>query len=74
MNPHKLVSELWVGQNQITRFKIYVLSKEDSKIARSKVDIEKFDGDGDFSLWKCMMYAYLSVSGLKDLLVTKKKT
>ena len=37
----------------------------------SKVDIERFDGDGDFSLWKRRMFAYLSVSGLKDVLVEK---
>lgn len=38
-------------------------------MAGSKVDIERFDGNIDFSLWKQMMYAYLSVSGLKDVLV-----
>lgn len=37
----------------------------------SKFEIERFDGNGDFSLWKRRMYAYLSVSGLKDVLVAK---
>lgn len=40
-------------------------------MTKSKIDIERFDGDGDFSLWKRRMYAYLSVSGLKDVLVAK---
>lgn len=40
-------------------------------MAGSKVEIERFDGDGDFSLWKRRMNAYLSVSGLKDVLVAK---
>ena len=39
----------------------------------TKCEIERFDGDGDFSLWKRKMYAYLSVSGLKDVLVEKVK-
>ena len=40
---------------------------------RTKCEIERFDGDGDFSLCKRRMYAYLSVSGLKDVLIEKTK-
>ena len=40
----------------------------------TKFEIERFDGDGDFSLWKRRMYAYLSVSGLKDVLAEKTST
>lgn len=40
-------------------------------MTKSKIEIERFDGGGDFSLWKRRMYAYLSVSGLKDVLVGK---
>lgn len=36
-----------------------------------QVDIEWFNGNGDFSLWKRRMYAYLSVSGLKDIPYSK---
>lgn len=42
-------------------------------MAGTKFDIEKFDGNGDFSLWKRQMYAFLSVSGLKDVLIEKTK-
>ncbi|WZY94152.1 hypothetical protein YC2023_066481 [Brassica napus] len=42
-------------------------------MAGMKSEIEKFDGDGDFSLWKRRMYAFLSVSGLKDVLIEKTK-
>ncbi|WZY73087.1 hypothetical protein YC2023_005327 [Brassica napus] len=42
-------------------------------MAGTKSEIEKFDGDGDFSLWKRRMYAFLSVSGLKDVLIEKTK-
>lgn len=37
----------------------------------SKIEIERFDGDGDFSFWKRKMYAYLSVYGFKDVLEEK---
>lgn len=40
-------------------------------MTKSKIEIDCFDGDGDFSLWKRRMYAYLSVSGLKDVLTEK---
>ncbi|KAL0793897.1 hypothetical protein Bca101_065274 [Brassica carinata] len=40
-------------------------------MTKSKIEIDRFDGDGDFSLWKRRMYAYLSVSGLKDVLTEK---
>ena len=39
----------------------------------TKCEIERFDGDGDFSLWKRRMFAFLSVSGLKDVLEEKTK-
>lgn len=42
-----------------------------SEMNGDKVKIERFDGNGDFSLWKRRMFAYLSVSGLKDVLVEK---
>lgn len=42
-------------------------------MAGTKCNIERFDGDGDFSLWKRRMYAFLSVSGLKDVLIEKVK-
>lgn len=35
----------------------------------SKHDVSQFDGSGDFSLWKTRMFAYLSIQGLKDVLV-----
>lgn len=43
-------------------------------MTKTKIEIERFDGDGDFSLWKRRMYAYLSVSGLKDVLAEKAST
>ena len=40
----------------------------------TKFEIERFDGDGDFSLWNRRMYAYVSVSGLKDVPAEKTLT
>ena len=42
-------------------------------MAGTKCNIERFDGDGDLSLWKIRMYTFLSVSGLKDVLIEKVK-
>lgn len=37
-------------------------------MAKSRIEVERFDGKGDFSLWKKRMLAHLSVLGLKDVL------
>lgn len=62
-----MVSELWLSLVKIVIEESSVSTSETMK--GSKVEIERFDGDGDFSLWKRRMFAYLSVSGLKDVLV-----
>lgn len=36
-----------------------------------KIEIERFDGDGDFFLWKRRMYVFFSIFGLKDVLEVK---
>ncbi|CAA7038047.1 unnamed protein product [Microthlaspi erraticum] len=33
-----------------------------------KIEIDRFDGNGDFYMWRKRMYANLSVLGLKDVL------
>lgn len=33
-----------------------------------RIEVERFDGKGDFSLWKKRMLVHLSVLGLKDVL------
>lgn len=35
---------------------------------KARIEVERFDGKGDFSLWKKRMLAHLSVLGLKDVL------
>ena len=37
-------------------------------MAKSRIEVERFDGKGDFSLWKKRILAHLSVLGLKDVL------
>ena len=37
-------------------------------MAKSRIEVERFDGKGDFSLWKKRMLAHLFVLGLKDVL------
>ena len=37
-------------------------------MANARIEVEWFDGKGDFSLWKKRMLPHLSVLGLKDVL------
>ena len=37
-----------------------------------RIDIDQFDGTGDFSLWKVRMMAHFGVIGLKDILTDEK--
>ena len=37
-----------------------------------RIDIDRFDGTGDFSLWKVRMMAHFGVLGLKDILTDEK--
>uniref|UniRef100_A0A1J3K0P7 Retrovirus-related Pol polyprotein from transposon TNT 1-94 n=1 Tax=Noccaea caerulescens TaxID=107243 RepID=A0A1J3K0P7_NOCCA len=34
----------------------------------TRIDVDRFDGTGDFSLWKVRMLAHFGVLGLKDIL------
>lgn len=43
-------------------------------MANAWIEVERFDGEGDFSLWKKCMLVHLSVLGLKDTLVDSPPT
>lgn len=34
----------------------------------TRIDVDRFDGTGDFSLWKVRMLAHFGVLGLRDIL------
>ncbi|CAA7059283.1 unnamed protein product [Microthlaspi erraticum] len=38
----------------------------------SRIDVDKFDGNGDFSLWKIRIMSHLRVLGLKDIMTDHK--
>ena len=44
---------------------------EDS-MANTRIEVDRFDGTGDFSLWKVNMLAHFGVLGLKGILIDEK--
>lgn len=38
-------------------------------MASTRVDVDRFDGTGDFSLWKTRMIAHFRILGLKDIII-----
>jgi len=40
--------------------------------SKERVDIDRFEGDGDFALWKVRMLAHFGVLGLKSILTDEK--
>src|SRR5690606_39681904 len=47
----------------------YQSSRFVDSMVNARIEDERFDGKGDFSLWKKRMLAHLSVLGLKDVLL-----
>ena len=37
-------------------------------MGKTRIEIDRFEGTGDFSLWKVRMMAHFGVLGLKDIL------
>ena len=40
--------------------------------SKERIEIDRFEGDGDFALWKVRMLAHFGVLGLKAILTDEK--
>ena len=40
--------------------------------SKERIEIDRFEGDGDFALWKVRMLAHFEVLGLKAILTDEK--
>lgn len=59
-NPYKVVSELRLRTG------------DHEEMSTSRIEVDRFEGTGDFSLWKVRMLAHFGVLGLKEVLTDHK--
>lgn len=49
-----------------------MITKRKKAMRKSRIEIDRFEGTGDFSLWKIRMLAHFGVLGLKEVLTDNK--